>query len=83
MKIPKEDGTTAPKPDTCDNWKDILCDKCGKSCRDDEGRNFEYATITACWGYGSRKDFEEHEAHVCESCYDAFGIKPKIELYVL
>lgn len=82
MKIPKDDGTTNPKNDSVDNWKDILCDKCGKSCRDGCDMNFEYALIEVNWGYGSRKDGESHVAQVCETCYDGLGIKPAIRDYL-
>ncbi len=78
MKIPKKDGTTNPKSDACSDWEDILCDKCGKSCRDDAGDNFEYADLTACWGFNSRKDLEHHTAQICENCYDGLGLKPQI-----
>lgn len=82
MKVPKADGTTDPKNKGCENWHDIICDKCGRSCRDREGMNFECATITAHWGYGSRKDLEAHTADICEDCYDALGLKPKVEYYL-
>ncbi len=81
MKIPKADGTTDPKSKAGDNWQDVLCDKCGKSCRDDMDMNFEFATITAFWGFASKKDLEHHESHVCESCYDGLGVKPKVEIH--
>lgn len=81
MKIPKKDGTTKPDDDSVDNWEDILCDKCRKSCRDDEGMNHEYADVSAHWGYGSRKDGETHKGQVCELCYDALGIRPSIKDY--
>lgn len=59
---------------------DIICDRCGKSCFDNN--NFQYATLSADWGYGSKKDLEHHEAEICELCYDEViilvGIKPKI-----
>ena len=82
MKIPKKDGTTDPTCGGVENWEDILCDKCGKTCRDAQGMNFEYATVTAHWGYASKKDLEQHEAHVCEACYDALGLKPEITYYM-
>jgi len=82
MKKPKADGTTNPKSSSCGDWEDILCDKCGKSCRDSLGMNFEYAEIEAYWGYGSSKDTESHKAEVCELCYDALGIKPRITHYM-
>lgn len=50
--------------------EDILCDVCGKSCRDSAGINFEVATLSEKWGFGSRKDCEHHECHLCEDCYD-------------
>lgn len=47
---------------------DIVCDSCGKSCR---GRyDYEYMTIYNHWAYGSKKDGEYWEAHICESCVD-------------
>lgn len=81
MKIPKKDGTTQLEHnDSTDNWEDILCDKCGKSTRDDCDMNFEYAQVESCWGYGSKdKDGERHEAQICETCYDAMGLKPLIK----
>lgn len=83
MKIPKKDGTSVPKGnDACDNWEDILCDKCRKSCRDSESMNFEYAAISVHWGFGSRKDGEHHEGEICENCYDALGISPTIKDYL-
>ena len=81
MKIPKKDGTTVLKGnDSTDNWEDILCDKCGKSTRDDCNMNFEYMQMEGLWGYGSiDKDGQYHEAQVCEPCYDGLGIKPLIK----
>lgn len=59
---------------------DILCDVCGKSCRNDkyaadddeldEAADFEYATLSAIWGYFSRKDGESYSAILCEDCFD-------------
>lgn len=82
MKIPKKDGTGDPKNDGCENWEDIICDKCGKSCRDDAGDNYEYAEIEACWGFNSRKDLAHHTAQICENCYDALGLNPKVEIHL-
>lgn len=79
MKIPPPDGHPyGPNCDARINWKDILCDKCGKSCIDSIGMNYEYASVSVIWGYGSRKDEQKHEAQICEPCYDALGLKPKI-----
>lgn len=82
MKIPKKDGTTDPKNKSTDNWEDIICDKCGKSCRDEDDMNFEYAAISVCWGYASKKDLERHEAQICEPCYDSLGLKPQVSYYM-
>ncbi len=61
---------------------DIICDLCGESCLDELGINFEYATLKSNWGYGSNKDGEKHEVHLCENCYDRitkhFNINIKI-----
>ena len=80
MKIFKEVACQDQK--THELLDDVICDKCGKSCMDDIKNGFEFATISAHWGYGSNKDLEDHEAHVCEKCYDGFGLKPKIEYYM-
>lgn len=84
MKIPKKDGTTTKEHgDSTDNWEDILCDKCGKSTRDNCDMNFEYMQMEGHWGYGSiNKDAEYHEAQICEPCYDAMGLKPMIRDYL-
>lgn len=82
MKIPKKDGTTDPKYKGTEGWEDIVCDKCGKSCRDDMDMNFEFATLTACWGYASKKDLYQDEAQICEPCYDSLGLKPRRTTYM-
>jgi hypothetical protein len=51
---------------------DIVCNRCGKTTSTAAGYGgFEAATLSARWGYGSRKDTQVHEAHLCETCYDA------------
>ena len=50
--------------------KDVICNMCGESCRDRMDMNFECATLSASWGYCSRKDTERHHSHLCEDCYD-------------
>ena len=62
---------------------DICCDVCGKSCKNEHARDydddhelhedgdFEYATISATWGYFSRKDGESYSAVLCEDCFDS------------
>ena len=61
---------------------DICCDVCGKSCKNEHARDydddqelhedgdFEYGTVSATWGYFSRKDGESHSAILCETCFD-------------
>ena len=49
---------------------DIICNVCGKSCRDKCDMNYEYADLSANWGYGSNKDMLQTHAHICSSCYD-------------
>ena len=48
--------------------EDIICDCCGKTCDTDTG--FEYLTMTAQWGFMTKKDFQKWEADVCEKCVD-------------
>lgn len=54
--------------------KDITCDRCKKSTAILIGNpdiyNFSYATLEARWPYGSPKDAEHHQLHLCEPCYD-------------
>ena len=59
---------------------DILCDVCEKSCKNDrhygddaplhEDGDFEYAALSATWGYFSRKDSESYSTIMCEDCFD-------------
>ena len=57
---------------------DVICNACGESCRDNLGMNFEYADVSAAWGYGSKKDMEVHRGHLCEACYDKLVASWKI-----
>lgn len=83
MRIPNKSEVKWPGDGCTDgSWEEVLCDKCGKSCRDSEGMNFEYAEIKATWGYGSNKDLYRDEAQVCEPCYDGLGIKPQRTTYM-
>jgi hypothetical protein len=53
--------------------KDVLCDICGKGTKKSDGFDeFEYAVLTAAWGYQSRKDGESWECVLCEDCADEF-----------
>ena len=60
---------------------DIICDMCGKSCKiDDEGgENYEFATLTAEWGYHSKHDMETIKIELCEDC--CYKLKDIIEKY--
>lgn len=64
MKIIEE--VTEPR----EQVTDVLCDICNKSTRDSCDMNYEFAELKVDWGYGSDKDTESHECHMCESCYD-------------
>jgi len=48
---------------------DIICDICNRSTRTEFG-DYEYAELSARWGYSSSKDEEYHEICLCEKCYD-------------
>lgn len=53
--------------------KDIRCGRCKKSCKIEIGPkhyNLSYATLEARFPYGSPKDTEHHQLHLCEPCYD-------------
>lgn len=52
--------------------EDVICNKCGKSCKvilDDKTFTYEHANIYTTWGYGSERDGEAHDAHLCEQCF--------------
>ena len=51
-----------------DILKDVQCDCCHNSCLDDEGMNYEYATLQADWGYASWMDGEKWLCHLCNKC---------------
>ena len=76
----------SPNSHSTRDWEDILCDRCGKSCRDDMDMNFEHARMDTYWGYASKKDLYRHEIDLCELCYDevikVMGIKPKVSTYL-
>jgi hypothetical protein len=47
----------------------VTCNICAQVVVN-RGCGAEYATLTASWGYDSKKDLQYHEAHICEPCYD-------------
>jgi len=54
---------------------DVICDSCGKSCKvyldiNRRAFGFEYMTLSATWGYNSKKDLEKWSADICEQCVD-------------
>lgn len=52
----------------CNKLDDVLCDVCGESCK--KTCDFEHATISATWGYDSKKDLTNHDIDLCEKCFD-------------
>lgn len=53
---------------------EVVCDICGASCgstRNDNFVDFEFATLSASWGYGSSRDGECHHIDLCEACFDS------------
>ena len=56
--------------------EDILCDICGKSCKDNSSNLYEFLTLHASWGYGSHRDCTTWDGEICESCSD------KIKLFI-
>jgi len=61
-----------------EHYKGIICSFCKKSCRKEcklgagtTYSDFEYAEVSAVWGYlSNNKDGEIHKAYLCEECYD-------------
>lgn len=51
---------------------DIICDICEESTYSGDANlgDFEYAKLSAQWGYYSEKDLTEWEYYMCESCAD-------------
>jgi hypothetical protein len=62
----------------------VVCNKCGESCSNINpgGDRFEFATLSTDWGYGSGRDGEREESHLCEKCYaevvSCFKVKPTV-----
>lgn len=57
---------------------EVYCDVCGKSCKVECG--FEYATLSADWGYGSPYDGQRHSTIICMKCYDKLPI-PRVVVH--
>lgn len=57
----------------------FICNFCRRGCRRKGLFNQQYATIKAHWSYGSKKDGETHELHICEPCYDRMIARVKIK----
>lgn len=49
---------------------DVICDCCGKSCKNTTTNDFEYLALKGRFGYGTKKDMEEWTAQICEECLD-------------
>ena len=47
----------------------IFCDVCGECCTDDNCGT-ESATLSAQWGYLSKKDGQTYQIDLCENCFD-------------
>ena len=50
----------------CREIDDITCDMCGETCYLQP--NWEYARLTAEWGYGSSRDTDRWDFHFCDKC---------------
>lgn len=48
---------------------DVECDICGKSTTRDSNIGPDFATLEACWGYGSPNDGTKYDIHLCENCF--------------
>lgn len=46
---------------------DVKCDFCKESCK--RGKDFDYATISASFGYYSKCDGECRVFTICDTCY--------------
>ena len=60
---------------TVDVVTDVICDSCGKSCKEYPIKDksifmFEFMKLRVAWGYGSDKDGERWTADICEKCVD-------------
>lgn len=61
---------------------DIICNKCGGSCKDRHGINFENAAGHSHFGYGSDHDMEVYKFDLCVKCFFELEDSFKIKSYV-
>jgi hypothetical protein len=47
---------------------DVICDRCQKSTTYEEECGPDYATLDAHWGFGSSRDGDKVELHLCDTC---------------
>jgi hypothetical protein len=47
---------------------EIFCDVCGSNCM--KTCDNEFASLSAIWGYDSKKDLTQHDIDLCEDCFD-------------
>lgn len=47
----------------------VLCDVCNASTKLYDQVGADYATIEACWGYGSKLDGSKYDIQLCENCF--------------
>ena len=65
-------------------WK-YTCNCCEKKLNPKED---EIISITHKFGYGSKRDLDKHELHLCEECYETkilpvLAIRPDITEYLI
>lgn len=56
------------KQELCNKLDQVFCDICGESCSKEY--NNECASLSATWGYESKKDLVRHNIDLCEDCFD-------------
>lgn len=58
------------KEQMCKKLDIIYCDVCSASCMKEGAHDNEHASLSATWGYDSRKDLIHHNIDLCEDCFD-------------
>ena len=49
----------------------IYCDSCGQDCTVTEPVDeYEYAELSATWGYFSNQDGLQYDIQICETCFN-------------